>query len=141
MAGQSITSRFLGTGWRFNLADGDDIGVGANNDGRISLLEDEENVRQSIWLILSTAPGERVARPDFGCGIHRLVFATQNAGTIGEVTQAVDEALVRWEPRIDVLSVQVQPDSLEKSLLLIDIQYQIRATNSRFNLVYPFYLS
>jgi hypothetical protein len=141
MAGQSITSRFLGTGWRFNLGDGDDVGIGTDKSGRIALLHDEESVRQSIWLILSTAPGERVARPDFGCGIHRLVFATQNAGTIGEVTQAVDEALVRWEPRIDVLSVQAQADSMEQSLLLIDIEYQIRATNSRFNLVYPFYLT
>jgi hypothetical protein len=141
MAGQPITSRFLGTGWKFKLGEGDDVGLGLDDDGRVALLSDEDNVRQSIWLILSTAPGERVARPDFGCGIHNLVFATQNAGTTGEVTQAVDDALVRWEPRIDVLSVQAHADSVEQNLLLIDIHYEVRATNSRFNLVYPFYLS
>jgi len=89
---------------------------------------------------LGTAPGERVMRPDFGCGIHDLVFAVNSAGTAGRVASLVREALLRWEPRVDVLDVDAAADSAQPNLLLVKIDYQVRTTNSRFNLVYPFYL-
>ena len=79
-------------------------------------------------------------RPDFGCGIHRLVFAVNNAGTIGEVKREVRDALVRWEPRIDVLDIGVETKGMGEELL-INIQYRVRTTNNFFNLVFPFYLS
>jgi phage baseplate assembly protein W len=79
-------------------------------------------------------------RPDFGCGIHELVFATNDASTIGQVTSLVQQALTRWEPRIDLLQVAALPDALNPTLLRIEIAYRVRTTNSRFNLVYPFYL-
>jgi len=101
--------------------------------------EYEESVRQSILLILGTAPGERLMRPEFGCGIHDLVFENLSFGTLGRVQQAVDEALLRLEPRIDVTSIEVRPGG-DGNVLLIHIQYQVRATNNAFNLVYPFYL-
>jgi phage baseplate assembly protein W len=101
--------------------------------------EYEESVRQSILLILGTAPGERLMRPEFGCGIHDLVFANLSFGTLGRVQQTVDEALLRLEPRIDVTSIDVRSGG-DGNLLLIHIQYQVRATNNAFNLVYPFYL-
>ena len=101
--------------------------------------EYEESVRQSILLILGTAPGERLMRPEFGCGIHDLVFENLSFGTIGRVQQTVDEALLRLEPRIDVTSIDVRPGG-DGNVLLIHIQYQVRATNNAFNLVYPFYL-
>ncbi len=101
--------------------------------------EYEESVRQSILIILGTAKGERAMRPDFGCGIHDLVFASLSANTLGRVDREVHEALLRLEPRIDVLSVQITPDAVG-SVLLIDIEYEVRATNTAFNLVYPFYL-
>jgi len=101
--------------------------------------EYEESVRQSILLILGTAPGERLMRPEFGCGIHDLVFANLSFGTLGRVQQAVDEALLRLEPRIDVTSIEARPGG-DGNVLLIHIQYQVRATNNAFNLVYPFYL-
>ena len=101
--------------------------------------EYEESVRQSILLILGTAPGERLMRPEFGCGIHDLVFENLSFGTLGRVQQTVDEALLRLEPRIDVGSIDVRPGG-DGNLLLIHIQYQVRATNNAFNLVYPFYL-
>ena len=101
--------------------------------------EYEESVRQSILLILGTAPGERLMRPEFGCGIHDLVFASLSFGTLGRVQQAVNEALLRLEPRIDVTSIDVRPGG-DGNVLLIHIQYQVRATNNAFNLVYPFYL-
>jgi hypothetical protein len=78
-------------------------------------------------------------RPDFGCGIHDLVFGVNNATTAGLVNQAVSRALLLWEPRIDVLAVQVTPGGAGE-ILYISIDYQVRVTNSRFNLVYPFYL-
>jgi hypothetical protein len=101
----------------------------------------EEKIRQSIWLILSTSPGERIGRPDFGCGIHDMVFATRSSSTLGEVRRAVTQALQRWEPRIEVLEVNARPHPEDAYGLLIELQYAVRATNSRHNLVYPFYLS
>ena len=104
------------------------------------MASNEDSIRQSIWTILSTSPGERVMQPDFGCGIGDFVFSVNNAGLAGQVADAVHEALAVWEPRIDVLGVNAFPDQTNANLLLVDIHYQVRSTNSRFNLVYPFYL-
>jgi uncharacterized protein len=128
-----MDSDFLGRGWDFPVRLDDDRQLRMTPDG-------EEGVRQSIWMILSTSPGERVMRPDFGCGLHDLVFGVNNAGTATAVARAVRQALAVWEPRIDVLDVFAAPDPAEPNLLLIEINYQVRSTNSRFNLVYPFYL-
>ena len=127
-----MPNSFLGTGWKFPM--------GLDESGGIAMAYDEETIRQSIWMILTTAPGERVMRPDFGCGIHDLVFAPNTPGTAGQVIAEVHQALVRWEPRIDVLDVDAAPDDTQPNLLLIAISYQVRTTNNRFNLVYPFYL-
>lgn len=127
-----MSKTFLGVGTRFPLALDPDAHA-------LVHAEYEESVRQAILIILGTAKGERVMRPDFGCGIHDLVFASLSASTIGRVDREVHEALLRLEPRIDVLSVQVTPDQAG-SVLLINIEYEVRATNTAFNLVYPFYL-
>jgi uncharacterized protein len=120
------------------------VGVGfpvTAPDGAIAQAKYEESVRQSIWIILGTAKGERVMRPDFGCGIYDLVFEVNSPSTAGKVSQAVREALLLFEPRIDVLDVQVTSVSdREGSKLLISVDYEVRATNNVFNLVYPFYL-
>jgi phage baseplate assembly protein W len=127
-------NNFLGLGWNFPISVDDD-------SGQVELAPDgEEGIRQSIWMILGTSPGERVMRPDFGCGIHDMVFGVNNAATASAVAGAVREALAVWEPRIDVLDVYALPDRSRPNLLLIEINYQVRSTNSRFNLVYPFYL-
>jgi phage baseplate assembly protein W len=126
------SSDFLGRGWSFP--------VGLDDGGQVRLADGEEGIRQSIWMILGTSPGERVMRPDFGCGIHDLVFGVNNAATATAVAGAVRDALATWEPRIDVLDVYAVPDPSQPNLLLIEINYQVRSTNSRFNLVYPFYL-
>ncbi|MGH3612869.1 MAG: GPW/gp25 family protein [Pseudonocardia sp.] len=124
---------FLGSGWAFPVT--------ADAAGGLRTASGEDAVRQSIWAILSTAPGERVMRPDFGCGIHDLVFDVLDAATAGTVTRVVREALTRHEPRIAVLDVYVAPDAAEPGLLLIEINYELRSSNGRANLVYPFYLS
>jgi phage baseplate assembly protein W len=124
---------FLGRGWAFPVA--------VERDGTVALVRDGgESIAQSIWTILSTAPGERVMRPEFGCGLHDLVFAVNNASTATAAAGRVREALAVWEPRIDVLDVFATPDPQRPNVLLIEIDYEVRSTNSRFNLVYPFYL-
>ncbi|MBD2358710.1 GPW/gp25 family protein [Tolypothrix sp. FACHB-123] len=111
------------------------------DNGDIKDAKDEESIRQSIRIILGTAKGERVMRPDFGCGIYDLVFEMTTASTAGKISQAVREALLRFEPRIDVIDIQVTPKSDDEGeKIFISIDYQVRATNNAFNLVYPFYL-
>jgi phage baseplate assembly protein W len=127
-----MNSSFLGTGWSFP--------VETTSEGQIKMATADDSIRQSIWTILSTSPGERVMLPDFGCGIDDLVFGVNDAGLAGRIADAVHEALAVWEPRIDVLGVNAFPDQTNPNLLLVDIHYQVRSTNSRFNLVYPFYL-
>lgn len=109
--------------------------------GSLDVAEYEESVRQSIVIILGTAKGERVMRPEFGCGIYDLVFEVKTAATAGRVSQAVQEALLLFEPRLDVLDIDVTARSDEEGeTLLISVDYRVRSTNNVFNLVYPFYL-
>ncbi len=121
---------FRGRGWSFPVEPA----------GEVTAAEGQDKIRQAIWLILSTAPGERVMRPDFGCGIHDLVFAVNDAATTGRVESLVREALMHWEPRIEIRHVTANPDPRQSACLRIEIEYQVRATDDRFNLVYPFYL-
>lgn len=126
-----MANEFLGRGWNFPIAvDG----------GRILECSQEDKVREAIEIILRTAPGERVTRPDFGCGIHDLVFETLSNDMLGRVITAVGSALATWEPRIDVLDVGAQQDTEHPNRVLIEIDYRVRSTNSRFNLVFPFYV-
>lgn len=127
-----MATDFLGRGWQFP--------VGLDKNGHVKVAHADESIQQSIWTILGTSPGERAMRPEFGCGIHDLVFGVNNAGLAGRVAEAVREALVTWERRIDVLDVNAVAEPANPNVLLIEINYQVRSTNSRFNLVYPFYL-
>jgi phage baseplate assembly protein W len=104
------------------------------------MIEDQEDVRQAILLILETTKGERVMRPDFGCGLRRLVFQPMSAALKTLVRKEVEDALAAWEPRIDVERVTVAEHRSVRGGLLIDILYNVRATNTFYNLVYPFYL-
>lgn len=122
---------FLGRGWNFP--------VEADASKRIRMSADERNIAQSIWIILATAPGERVMRPDFGCGIHDLVFSVNDSETRTRVSDQVGRALTLWEPRINILGVNVETKD-RGEVLLINIQYSVRTTNNLFNMVFPFYL-
>lgn len=128
-----MAKEFLGKGWSFP--------VGVDTRGEIRISEGEQDIREAIWIILSTAKGERVMRPDFGCGIHEFVFASVNTATVALVENSVREALTLWEPRIEVISVEVATDQIAEGRLLINVEYKVRSTNNRFNLVYPFYLT
>lgn len=127
-----MSKDFLGRGWTFPVA--------ADAAGRVLMSEYEEDVRESIHIILMTAKGERAMRPDFGSGLYDFVFASMSATVMGSIQAAVKDALVQWEPRAQVLSVNVAADQGEIGKLNIDIEYRVRATNNRFNLVFPFYL-
>ena len=121
----------LGTGWAFP--------VGVDVHGRIALARRERDIEQAMAMILLTAKGQRVLRPEFGCRIHDLIFAPNNATTAGLVAYYVEEALGMWEPRISVRAVDVEPDESLPERLLITIRYQIRATLDSRTLVFPFY--
>ena len=107
--------------------------------GRVASVAHEEDIRQSILIILETAPGERVMRPNFGCGIHDLVFAAMDSTTVQRVRSVVEEALRRCEARIDVLGVSVDEAATSEGRLLVEIEYRVRKTNQLGNLVFPFY--
>lgn len=123
---------FLGRGWKYPVS---------IDNGKIAISEDEDSVRESIKIILGTAKGERIMRPDFGCGINELAFSLNNSQTAGLISIQIKEALMKWEPRIEVLDVYAYPDKDDESRLNIYIDYMIKTTNARNNLVYPFYLA
>jgi phage baseplate assembly protein W len=95
---------------------------------------------RSIRVLLATAPGERVMRPEFGCRIWELLFEPINANTLGLMAQAVREAIARWEPRVDLDDVVLNIDPDEHALVRIHVTYIVRTTNDRRNLVFPFYV-
>ncbi len=123
---------FLGRGWAFPIAI-------EPEGGRIRAVEHERDVEKSICLILSASRGERVVRPDFGCGIHDLVFGAMNTALITQIKNAVTEALRTFEARIDVLRVEVDASGAATGLLVINLDYRNRTTNQSGNFVYPFY--
>lgn len=123
---------FLGVGLAFPLA--------ADAHGGLATTGYEEDVRHAIQIILGTNPGERVMRPDFGAGLRDFVFESIDATTMHRLQTRVQEALIDWEPRIDVTQVEVTIDPVRRNVLLIEITYRVRASNSLTNLVYPFYL-
>lgn len=129
---------FRGVGWAFPIRAVD--GASPDEPGGIALAELDRSIRESILLILGTARGERVMRPTFGCGIHDLVFEPNDTTTAARVSFAVRESLIDFEPRIEVVDLLVAPDPTNDGALLIELQYRVRATNTVFNLVYPFYL-
>jgi len=124
---------FLGVGWRFPLQ--------VSPTGAIATSAAERKIEESVFLILGTAQRERPMLPRYGCGIHDLVFAPDSPGTVAEVSASVREALVAHEPRIDVLAVDVGPAHGERNVLLIRVDYRVRANNARGNLVYPFFIT
>lgn len=128
-----MAKEFLGRGWQFPVKVD-------SSAGKIAMSEYDQDIKESIWIILSTSKGERVMRPDFGCGVHDLVFAPINTTTINLVQNSIQEALTLWEPRIELIKVEVSTEKSDEGKLLVSIDYRVRVTNNRFNLVYPFYL-
>jgi phage baseplate assembly protein W len=123
---------FLGTGWKFPIR--------VDARGRIATSGHEQDIDEAVWIILGTAKGERVMQPRFGCGIHEYAFAPNEPGTRASVAHEVHAALGEFEPRIEVGRVRVEAPAGQPAMLLIRVDYRVRSSNARRNLVYPFYL-
>lgn len=124
---------FLGRGLKFPIR--------VNGRGGLSWSEAGDSIAESIWIILSTPKRSRVMEPEFGCGAHDYVFAPNNATTRAMVQNEMLRALVRYEPRIDVLDVRATSQAEAPEMLLVEVDYRIRANNAAHNIVFPFYLS
>jgi hypothetical protein len=123
---------FIGRGIRFPM--------GVDHRGAIAMATGPDALDCALRVVLSTAPGERVMRPQFGCKIWDLLFEPVNTNTLGLMAQAVREAVAQWEPRVTLMDVEVAPDPKDSALVRIFVTYEIRTTNDRRNLVYPFYV-
>ena len=127
--------QFLGSGWGFPpefTKLGDCI--------QTKMSSNEEDIRESLVLLLSTRPGERIMQPAYGCGIHALVYEVLNESTVTEIVDMIERAILFFEPRIKLESIDVEEESEDEGRLLLQLNYFIRTTNTRSNMVYPFYL-
>ena len=126
-------TEFLGQGWAFP--------VRVNARGGLDWSAGAQSIDEAIWIILATPRRSRIMEPEFGCGLHDYVFAPNNSNTRAIITSEVRNALIRYEPRIDVLAVKAEPQIDTQNTLLITVDYRIRANNSVRNIVYPFFLN
>jgi phage baseplate assembly protein W len=122
---------FLGVGWQFP--------VGVDARGRVALARGERDIEQAIRMILSTPVGQRIMRPEFGCRIHELMFEPNDGSSAGLAAHYVERALGMWEPRSEVLEVSIAIDPDDGARMLVTLRYEIKTTNDRRSLVFPFY--
>jgi phage baseplate assembly protein W len=127
-----VAPLFLGTGWTFP--------INPDPTGSLTYVSADANIEQSLRIALQTSLGERVMRPDFGCEAPRLVFAPGSQQFLSLLETSVHDAIVNWEPRVDVQDVLAEADPTDPAYVTVSIDYTIRQTNTRKNLVYPFYL-
>lgn len=124
---------FLGTGWSFPP-------TFSRGSASVEMVRAERDIRESLWILFSTALGERVMLPEYGTQIWQMVFQGINTSLKTQIADLIQQAILYWEPRIDVLDVSVDADASLAGVLLISVSYLVRATNTRNNLVYPFYV-
>jgi len=128
----SISTSFLGTGWGFPPQF-------SSTPGQVAMLSDEDDIRSSLEILLSTRPGERVMRPDYGCNLDELVFEPLTTTFKTYIKDLITTAILFYEPRIDVNKIELDDTGEVEGRILISIDYTVRSTNSRYNFVYPFY--
>jgi hypothetical protein len=124
---------FLGTGWNFPP-------TFSRHSNSLLMVSDEKNIQQSLWTLLSTIPSERVMLPRYGCELWRMVFRSIDTTLMTELRDFIRTAILYWEPRIQVEDILVKPDATAAGLVLITVNYTVITTNTRNNLVYPFYI-
>jgi uncharacterized protein len=129
-----IDKDFLGVGWSFPP----EFNKQANAIG-VKMVADEEDIAESLRVLLSTVPGERIMQPAYGCGLHAMVFETVNESTLTELKDIIERSVLFFEPRITLESVDIDTDELLEGSLKIQLNYTVRKTNTRSNIVYPFY--
>ena len=133
MSTTQVDKAFLGTGWSFppefnRLAH------------KVKMVSQEEDIRQSLWILFSTTPGERIMQPVYGCGLKAMVFENINESIETEIKDIIEQAILFFEPRITLNRVDLDTSEIVNGLLKIMLEYTVRSTNSRSNMVYPFYL-
>lgn len=128
-----MSKEFLGRGWKFPIE------VDAST-GRIRMSEHEDDIAEAIRIIIWTAKGERIMRPEFGSGIDRYLFESNDDTTLRLIEAEVEEAVRMWEPRVHEIEVSAERDAADESKLLLHVKYLVRTTNNLYNQVYPFYL-
>jgi uncharacterized protein len=126
------TKSFLGTGWSFPPV--------FTSNGLVSVSA-EQDIRESLFILLSTVPGERVMQPAYGCGIKAHVFDNLNETTFAIVRDLIERAILFFEPRVTVERIDISDEEYLQGKILLDITYKVRSTNNRYNLVYPFYIN
>jgi phage baseplate assembly protein W len=124
---------FIGRGWRFPIK--------VTARGQLAWSDGPDRIRDAIWIVVNTAVGERLMLPEFGAGVTDYVFQPNSLATRTALRQSIQDALVRWEPRIELDAVRVDEVPGEPSQVIAAVQYRIRATNELFNMVLPFYLT
>lgn len=129
----NTNSAFLGKGISFPPAFD-------KSKGDIMIAVGEVDIRQSLEIILGTRPLERVLEPDFGCNLDRLLFEPANLSLFTLMEDSINRALYTYEPRIKINDIQLRKDRVNQGIILIEVDYIVRSTNSRFNFVYPFYI-
>ena len=133
MGATQVDKAFLGTGWSFPPE--------FNRQARqVKMVSQEEVIRQSLWVLLSTTPGERIMQPAYGCGLKAMVFENITESTATEIRDIIERAILFFEPRITLNRVDLDTSEIYHGMLNISLEYTIRSTNSRSNMVYPFYL-
>ena len=125
---------FLGTGWSFPPAF-------TKDPCRVMMVSDKEDIDQSLRILLSTRHGERIMQPEYGCNLDILLFEPINTTLLSLVKDLIEKAILYHEPRIDLKGIDINTERVDEGLLVINLDYVIRSTNSRYNLVYPFYLN
>jgi hypothetical protein len=130
---QDQTKAFMGRGWAFPIAFDD-------HTGAVRMLDDEEDIKNSLQVLFGTRVGERIMQPDFGSELDSFVFAPMNKSTITYMQALISDAILFFEPRIVTEEIRVEPAIGEEGLLYILVKYRVSATNNRYNYVYPFYI-
>jgi uncharacterized protein len=125
---------FLGTGWSFPPGF-------SREGGDVQLVSGSEDIEQSLAILLGTRRGERVMAEDYGCDLSEFLFGEVSHGLVGRLREFIGDAILHHEPRITLNGIEVAESGAEAGLLLISIDYTVRATNSRYNMVYPFHLN
>ncbi len=133
MSYEGSPEAFLGRGWRFPPKV--DFAT-----GRVRTIKEEGNIAEAVRIILFTRKGERVMRPDFGCGIQKYMFMTMDYVTVRAMEKEIEDALTMWEPRIMDPEARVSLDRLSEGLVEIHVSYVVRSTNNPYNLVFPYYI-
>lgn len=128
-----MSKEFLGRGWKFPI-EVDEV------TGRLRHSQYEDDIAEAIKIIIWTAKGERIMRPDYGCDLERYLFESNDDATLRLIESEILESIMMWEPRVHQVEVNVERDKSYDQRLLIHVQYEVRTTNNLYNQVYPFYL-